>query len=238
MIKADYETEVVWQCCIVMMFAVLGFLLHSSSSTATSSAPILVLDDLSKISVADVLKDVLPAVESRGPANSIVVKCGEWCYSCCRRNTWATITHVYWMPRNLNWCYLNLFLCHITSHSRFGCHVIWCCVRSVCSSRQWTNGGEGEMYATLSKAWSWPFWFFVCSDLFYVWCCWSWIDWMPELWTFCYYWCQFLWLLQFSVSWIVMISSCYAVESAICLSLLAMNLLQCDLTELILLWLP
>jgi len=41
------------------------------------SAPILVLDDLSKISVADVFKDILPAVESRGPANSFIVKCGK-----------------------------------------------------------------------------------------------------------------------------------------------------------------
>lgn len=54
----------------------LGCLINSSSPCPPSLAPILILDDLAKISVVEVFKDILPSMEIRGPANQILVRLG------------------------------------------------------------------------------------------------------------------------------------------------------------------
>lgn len=55
---------------------IAGCLVTSSALLMTNTAPVLVLDDLSKISVVDVFKDILPALETRGPANPIIIRRG------------------------------------------------------------------------------------------------------------------------------------------------------------------
>ncbi|XP_013406076.1 cortactin-binding protein 2-like [Lingula anatina] len=51
-----------------------GGLLPAETAPPSKKSPILILDDLSKINISDIFGDLLPALEQRGPKNSVGLK--------------------------------------------------------------------------------------------------------------------------------------------------------------------
>lgn len=53
------------------------YLLAAEEPEPLCHAPVIILDDLSKINVSEVFGDILEAIERRGPANAIAIKLGK-----------------------------------------------------------------------------------------------------------------------------------------------------------------
>ena len=54
-----------------------GCLLPASTPVLSGQSPVIVLDDLGKVDIAEVLSDIIPVIENRGPGHVIKVHMGK-----------------------------------------------------------------------------------------------------------------------------------------------------------------
>jgi hypothetical protein len=56
-----------------------GIFQQESVPESTKYAPVLILDDLSKVTISDVMVDLLTLIDNRGSKCTFCLKSGKWC---------------------------------------------------------------------------------------------------------------------------------------------------------------